>query len=76
MTMLPRKKRVELFGSLEYPLAIGYAAFIKKLDGDPIRTSAVKHFITLPSGTVYIETENTHYILKPLKARASKGVRA
>ena len=45
--MLPRKKRVELYGSLEYPLAIGYAAFIKKLDGDPIRTSSVKHFITM-----------------------------
>ena len=73
--MISRKKRVELHGSLEYPLTIGYAAFIKKLDGDPIRTSAVKHFITLPSGTVYIETENTHYILKPLKAKAAKGVR-
>ena len=73
--MITRKKRVELHGSLQYPLEIGYAAFIKKLDGDPIRTSAVKHFITLPSGTVYIETENTHYILKPLKATAAKGVR-
>ena len=72
--MLSRKKRVELQGSLEYPLAIGYAAFIKEANGSR-RTSAVRHFITLPSGTVYIETENTHYILKPLKARVSKGVR-
>ena len=72
--MLSRKKRVELQGSLEYPLAIGYAAFIKEANGSR-RTSAVRHFITLPSGTVYIETENTHYILKPLKATASKGVR-
>ena len=72
--MLPRKKRVELYGSLEYPLAIGYAAFIKEANGSR-RTSAVRHFITLPSGTVYIETENTHYILKPLKETAAKGVR-
>ena len=28
--MLPRKKCVELHGSLEYPLAIGYAALSRK----------------------------------------------
>ena len=71
--MLFKKKCIELYGTLEYPLAIGYAAFIKEANGSR-RTSAVRHFITLPSGTVYIETENTHYILKPLKATAAKGV--
>ena len=55
--MISRKKRVELHGSLEYPLEIGYAAFIKKLDGDPIRTSAVKHLIALPPPTVSTESE-------------------
>ena len=73
--MFARKKHVELYGTLEYPLSIGYAAFIKEANGSR-RTSAVQHFITLPSGTVYIETQNTHYILKPLKAMAAKGVRA
>ena len=73
--MFARKKRVELYGTLEYPLSIGYAAFIKEANGSR-RTSAVQHFITQPSGTVYIETQNTHYILKPLKAMAAKGVRA
>lgn len=72
--MLPRKKRVELYGSLEYPLSVGCAAFIKEVNGSR-RTSAVQHFITLPSGTVYIETQNTHYILKPLKGMAAKGAR-
>ena len=73
--MFARKKRVELYGTLEYPLSIGYAASIKEANGSR-RTSAVQHFITLPSGTVYIETQNTHYILKPLKAMVAKGVRA
>lgn len=73
--MLSRKKRIELYGSLEYPLAVGCAAFIKEANGSR-RTSAVQHFITLPSGTIYIETQNTHYILKPLKSMATKGVRA
>lgn len=73
--MFARKKRVELYGTLEYPLSIGYAAFIKEVNGSR-RTSAVQHFITLPSGTVYIETQNTHYILKPLKAMDAKEVRA
>ena len=38
--MLPRKKRVELYGSLEYPLAISYAAFIKNLK--PLKATAAK----------------------------------
>ena len=31
--MFAKKKRVELVGSLEYPLAIGNAAFIKEAAG-------------------------------------------
>ena len=52
------------------------AIFIKKQEGDPIRTSSVKHFITLPSGVTYIQTKNTHYYLHPpAKGAAIKGVR-
>lgn len=40
-----------------------------------IRTSPVKHFITLPSGVTYIQTQNTRYYLHPpAKAAAAKGV--
>lgn len=73
--MFEKKKRVEIYGTLEYPLAIGSAAFIKEANGSR-RTSAVKHFIQLPSGTIYIETKNTHYVLKPMAAMAGKGVSA
>lgn len=70
------KKRVDIYGTLEFPLAIGYAAFIKEANGNPIRTSTVKHFIKLPSGVTYIQTCNTHYYLHPpAKAPAVKGVR-
>ena len=71
--MISKKKRVEIYGTLEYPLQRGCAAFIKEPNGTR-RTSAVQHFITVPSGTVYIETKNTHYVLKPL-ATAPKEVR-
>lgn len=70
------KKRVDIYGTLEYPLAIGCAAFIKETGGEPFRTSTVKHFIKLPSGVTYIQTRNTHYYLHPpAKAPAVKGVR-
>ena len=39
--MFAKKKRVELVGSLEYPLAIGNAAFIKEAAGLR-RTSTVQ----------------------------------
>lgn len=69
------KKRLDIYGTLEYPLRIGCAAFIKE-EANSRRTSAVKHFITLPSGVTYIETQNTHYVLHPpTKAPAAKGVR-
>lgn len=71
--MISKKKRVEIYGTLEHPLQRGCAAFIKENDGTR-RTSAVLHFITVPSGTVYIETKNTHYILKS-PAAAPKEVR-
>ncbi len=70
--MTSKKKRVEIYGTLEHPLQRGCAAFIREKNGTR-RTSAVQHFITVPSGTVYIETKNTHYILKPLAA-APNGV--
>ena len=65
--------QIEIYGTLEHPLQKGCAAFIKENDGTR-RTSAVQHFITVPSGTVYIETKNTHYVLKP-PAAAPKEVR-
>lgn len=70
------KKRIDIYGTLEFPLTIGCAAFIKEAEGTR-RTSSVKHFISLPSGVTYIETKNTHYVLHPpAKAAAVKGVRA
>lgn len=71
------KKRVDICGTIEAPLEKGCAAFIRKVGEEAIRTSAVKHFITMPSGLTYIQTENTHYYLHPpAKAAAAKGVRA
>ena len=71
--MISKKKRIEIYGTLEHPLQKGCAAFIRENDGTR-RTSAVQHFVTVPSGTVYIETKNTHYVLKPIAA-APKEVR-
>ncbi len=68
------KKLVELRGKLEHPLTIGCAAFIKPADKDAFRTSTVKHFVKLPSGAIYIETRNTHYLLLPVKEKVSQGV--
>ena len=69
------KKRIAVHGSLAFPLAIGCAAFIMQTVGGMIRTSPVKHFITLPSGVTYIQTQNTRYYLHPpAKAAAAKGV--
>ncbi|MBQ9838480.1 MAG: hypothetical protein IJO56_03145 [Oscillospiraceae bacterium] len=72
--MISKKKRVEIYGTLQYPLQKGCAAFIQESNGTR-RTSAVQHFITVPSGTVYIETKNTHYVLKPLSAAPCQEVR-
>lgn len=69
------KKRVDLYGTLEFPLVKGCSAFIRQVQGEPIRTSPVKHFITLPSGKIYIQTRNTHYYLHPPAKAAAKGVR-
>ena len=55
------KKRIDIHGTLEFPLVIGCAAFIRQSVGELIRTSPVKHFIRLPSGVNYIQTQNTHY---------------
>lgn len=68
------KKRIEIYGTLEFPLSIGCAAFIKEAEGTR-RTYSVKHFITLPSGVTYIETKNTRYVLRPPEKVAVKGVR-
>ena len=73
--MFVKKKRIELVGSLAYPLMIGNAAFINKQEGSPIRTSAVQHFIQMPSGVIHIETKNTRYVLRPPEKAAAKGVR-
>lgn len=67
------KKRVDLYGTLEFPLTKGYSAFIRQEQGEPIRTTPVKHFITLPSGLVYFQTRNTHYYLHPPASVAAKG---
>ena len=72
--MFAKKKRIELIGSLEYPLTIGNAAFIKEAEGIR-RTSTVQHFITMPSGVIHIETKNTRYVLRPPEKAAIKGVR-
>lgn len=69
------KKRIDIYGTLEFPLTIGYAAFINKQEGGPIRTSSVRHFITLPSGVTHIQTKNTHYVLYPPAKAATKEVR-
>ena len=70
------KKRIVIRGTVEVPLAKGCVAFIRKEGEEPFRTSTVKHFITMPSGLTYIQTENTHYYLHPpTRAAAEKGVR-
>lgn len=63
--MITEKKRIEIYGTLKYPLECGQAAFIQESNGTR-RTSPVEHFITEPSGPVYIETKNTRYILNPI----------
>ena len=73
--MFAKKKRVELVGSLEYPLAIGNAAFIKEAAGLR-RTSTVQHFIRMPSGVIHIVTQNTRYVLRPPTKAVSTEVRA
>lgn len=69
------KKRIDIYGTLEFPLTIGCAAFIKEAEGTR-RTSSVKHFISMPSGLIYIETKNTHYVLHPPVKASAQGVRA
>lgn len=66
------KKRVDIYGTLEFPLARGCAAFIQGANG-PIRTSPVRHFVKLPSGVIYIETRNSHYVLHPPEKATATG---
>lgn len=73
--MLFKKKRIELTGSLAYPLSIGNAAFIKEAEGIR-RTSTVQHFIRMPSGVIHIVTQNTRYVLRPPAKAVSTEVRA
>ena len=70
------KKRIVIRGTVEVHLAKGCVAFIRKVGEEPFRTSTVKHFITMPSGLTYIQTENTHYYLHPpTRVAAAKGDR-
>lgn len=62
--MFAMKKRVEIRGSLVYPLVKGQSAFIKEVNGLR-RTSAVQNFVECASGVIKIETENTRYVLRP-----------
>ncbi len=71
-----KKKRIEIHGVLEFPLTIGCVAFIKPENAEPIRTSPVKHFVKMPSGRIYIETRNSHYLLIPVAANAKCEVRS
>ena len=74
--MFEKKKRVDIYGTLELPLTIGCAAFIREAAGTR-RTSSVQRFIQLSSGVMYIQTRNTHYYLHPpASAPVSKEVRA
>lgn len=57
------KNRMDIYGTLAFPLSVGCAAFIKESNGNCRITSPVKHFVTLPSGRIYIQTVNTHYHL-------------
>lgn len=70
------KKLVEMRGILEYPVAVGCAAFIKPEGKEAIRTSSVIRFAKLPSGTMYIETKNTYYVLRPVRKAILKGVQS
>ena len=71
------KKRIDIYGTLETPLERGCSAFIKEVGKKPFRTSAVQHYITSPSGLIYIQTKNTHYYLHPpANAGTALGVRA
>ena len=67
------KQSKHIYGTLEFPLFRGCAAFIKEGDKSH-RTSPVKHFITLPSGIMYIECRDESYMLHP-PANSSKEVR-
>ncbi len=58
-----KKKRVELWGSLIYPLSVGSSAYIARESKPPLITSPVMKFFRLPFGLTYIQTRNTHYVL-------------
>lgn len=71
------KKRIDLYGTLETPMEKGCVAYIKEVGKKPFRTSVVQHFMTSPSGLIYIQTKNTHYYLHPpVVADAAGGVPA
>ena len=58
------KPSKHIYGTLEFPLFRGCAAFIKE-SGSSLRTSPVKHFLTLRSGVIYIECRDESYMLHP-----------
>lgn len=70
------KKRIDICGTLPFPLYIGYSTFIQVEGDNGYVTSPVVRFLTMPSGVIYIETKNSHYYVHPpAKAAAEKGVR-
>lgn len=58
------KPYFEISGRLEYPLEIGYRAFICKDDGKTIMTSQVLDIRNETDDSIEIETRNTIYKLK------------
>lgn len=67
--------RMDIYGTLVFPLSVGCAAFIRESNGTSRWTSAVKHFIQLPSGVTYIRTKNTRYYLHPPVKASGEEVR-
>jgi len=62
--MFMSKPSTHIYGTLEYPILRGCAAFIKE-GNKSRRTSPVKHFLTLRSGVIYIECRDESYMLHP-----------
>lgn len=58
------KPSTHIYGTLEHPIYIGCAAFIRE-GGKSRRTSPVKHYIKLRSGVTYIECRDESYMLHP-----------
>lgn len=67
------KNSTHIYGTLEFPIFKGCAAFIRE-GSKSLRTSPVKHFITLRSGVMYIECRDESYMLHP-PVNSAKEVR-